>query len=144
VDRRVALAAGSPGLAAGWDLEAYDKRRQAMLALLESAAGAAPFSAWALHAEKIAASRSEKLEPYLKVLYLLLEDLLHLREGGARPIRNADLRDPLARLASRVAFDWMREAVRRTDELIALLRRNIQKSIALDALVLELGSLSAR
>ena len=39
-ERRVALAAGSPGLAVSLDLEAYDKRRAAMLALLKVAAGA--------------------------------------------------------------------------------------------------------
>src|SRR2546423_4741093 len=39
-ERRVALAAGSPGLAISLDLEAYDKRRAAMLALLRAAAGA--------------------------------------------------------------------------------------------------------
>src|ERR1017187_6414877 len=38
-ERRVALAAGSPGLAVSLDLEAYDKRRRAMLALLRVAAG---------------------------------------------------------------------------------------------------------
>jgi DNA polymerase-3 subunit delta' len=138
-ERRIALAQGCPGLAATWDLESYDKRRTAMLALIQSAGGAAAFSAWAQHAEKVAAARSEKLEPYLKVLYLLLEDLLHLREG-AGPLRNADLREPLTRLADGLRFEWMREALRKTDELISMLRRNIQKSIALDALVVELRS----
>jgi len=32
-----------------------------------------------------------------------------------------------------VSFDWIRAAVARIDELADLLRRNIQKSIALDA-----------
>ena len=142
-DRRIALAAGCPGLAVTWDLPGYDKRRQAMLALIESASGAAPFSAWAMHAEKIAAARSEKLEQYLKVLYLLLEDLLHLREG-AGTVRNTDLQDSLAGLAASLRFEWMRMAVNKTDELISLLRRNIQKSIALDALVLELRGVATR
>jgi len=37
--RRVALAGGSPGIAVSLDLDAYDKRRAAMIALLQSAAG---------------------------------------------------------------------------------------------------------
>jgi DNA polymerase-3 subunit delta' len=142
VERRIALASGSPGLAATWDFEAYDKRREAMLALLETAGGVAPFSTWARYAEKVSAARSEKLEAYLKVLYLLLEDVLHLREGTG-PLRNIDERDRLEKLvaqlpAQRSGFDWMREAILRIDELIEMLRRNIQKTIALDALVLEL------
>jgi DNA polymerase-3 subunit delta' len=135
--RRVALAAGSPGVAFSLDLAAYDKRREAMLALLKSASGAAPFGEWARYSEKLAAARTEKLEPYLKVLYLLLEDLLHLSEGRGE-IRNGDLRRELGALAGAVSFDWLRKAALQTGELAHLLRRNIQKNIALDALVVEL------
>jgi DNA polymerase-3 subunit delta' len=136
-ERRVALAAGSPGLAVSFDLAAYDKRREAMKTLIEAASGKATFSVWAAQAEKVALARSEKLESYLKVLYLLLEDMLHLREGVGR-VRNIDLRGPLGAMAQSVSFEWLRQAVLRTDELMSMLRRNIQKSIALDALVLEL------
>ena len=80
-ERRLALAAGSPGLAVSLDLEAYDKRRAAMLVLLKVAAGAAQFSAWVPVSETIGRSKSEKLDLYLKVLYELLRDLLILREG---------------------------------------------------------------
>ena len=140
-DRRVALAAGSPGIACSIDLAAYDKRRDAMRALLNTASGAAPFSDWAAQAEKAALARSEKLDRYLKVLYLLLEDLLHLREGQG-PIRNADIGPDLLRLAQAVSFEWLREAVVKTDILMRQVRRNIQKSIALDALALELRSIA--
>ena len=141
-DRRVALAQGSPGLAVSLDLEVYDKRREAMRALLEAAAAQAPFGKWATYSEKLAASRSEKLEPYLKALYLLLEDMLHLQHGTAGEVRNRDIAAPLAQLAGAVTFEWLRAAVRKTDELMHLLRRNIQKNIALDALVLELRTLA--
>lgn len=140
-ERRIALASGSPGLAVTIDLEAYDRRRESMRALLESASGRQPFAAWAQYSEKLAQSRSEKLEPYLKVLYLLLEDVLHLREG-AGPVRNPDLEAPLRGLAQGVSFEWLRAAVEKTDRLIHSLRRNIQKNIALDSLVLELRSLA--
>jgi DNA polymerase III subunit delta' len=140
-ERRVALSAGSPGMAVALDLPTYDKRREAMLALLRSSCGQASFGDWARYSEKLAASRSEKLEPYLKVLFLLLEDVLHLREGSTS-LRNIDLRADLAALARTMEFVWIRESVRRLDELIQLLRRNIQKTIALDALVIELRGLA--
>lgn len=140
-ERRVALAAGSPGLAVSFDLAAYDKRREAMTALIGAASGKASFSAWAGQAEKVALARSEKLESYLKVLYVLLEDMLHLREGVGK-VRNVDLRGPLSALAQSVSFEWLRQAVLKTDELMSMLRRNIQKSIALDALVLELRAVA--
>ena len=136
VERRIALARGSPGRAVSVDLAVYDRGRAGMLALLEVASGAAPFENWLRFAESPAA-RQERLEDLLRVLYLLLEDVLLLR-FGADGIRNADLQAELEALAGRVSFVWLRRAVEKVDELASLLRRNIQKSIALDALILEL------
>ena len=136
-ERRVALAAGSPGLAVSLDLEAYDKRRAAMLALLKVAAGAAPFGSWIPVSEALGRSRSEKLDLYLKALYGLLRDLLLLHEGASE-IRNEDIRGDLEALARKVQFAWLRKAVERVDEIAQLIRRNIQKTIALDALIVEL------
>jgi DNA polymerase-3 subunit delta' len=136
-ERRIQLAGGSPGIAASIDLNAYDKRRAAMLVLLKAAAGVLPFAAWAPVGEAIARSKSEKLELYLKVLYDLLRDLLVLREG-AGVIRNQDIRRDLEAVAARTPFAWIRKAVVQIDEIAELMRRNIQKSIALDAFILAL------
>ena len=135
-ERRIALACGSPGLAMSLDLEVYDRRRESMLALLEVAAGLAPFGAWVKYAES-SANRQEKLDTLLRILYGLLEDVLVLERGGSE-IRNADVRPQLDALAARVNFEWIRRAVAKVDELAELVRRNIQKNIALDALVAEL------
>jgi len=135
-ERRIALARGSPGVAISLDLEAYDRRRALMLTLLEVAAGASPFEEWVLCAES-PAGRQEKLEALLRTLYGLLEDVLVL-EQGASGIRNADIRERLAAIARRVDYSWIRRAVGKVDELADLVRRNIQKNIALDALIVEL------
>src|SRR5436190_1481946 len=135
-ERRLSLAEGSPGMAVSIDLEAYDRRRTAMLALLKVASGVERFDAWLKHADSIAARRSEKLEAYLEVLYALLEDVLRLSHGSItlrNTLRNSDIRGELQALAGRVDFDWLRRAVARVDELVELARRNIQKSIAFDA-----------
>ncbi|HZT33051.1 MAG TPA: AAA family ATPase [Bryobacteraceae bacterium] len=136
-ERRITLAGGSPGVAVSLDLEAYDNRRSAMLALLQAAAGLTSFSAWIPYSEAIGRSRSEKLEQHLKVLYGLLRDLLILRESGGE-IRNRDVRRELEAIAGKLTFAWLRAAVKRVDEIAMLVRRNIQKTIALDALILEL------
>jgi DNA polymerase-3 subunit delta' len=138
-EKRRFLAEGSPGMAVSLDLETYDRRRAAMLALLKAASGAEPFGSWLKHSDSIAARRSEKLDSYLEVLYILIEDVLRLA-NGVELIRNDDIRRELQPLAGRVSFEWLRAAVKRVDELIELVRRNIQKSIALDALVVELRS----
>jgi DNA polymerase-3 subunit delta' len=120
-ERRIALARGS---------------RAVMLTLLEVASGASPFEEWVLCAES-AAGRQEKLEVLLRTLYGLLEDVLVL-EQGASGIRNADIHERLAAIARRVDYPWIRRAVGKVDELADLVRRNIQKNIALDALIVEL------
>ncbi len=140
-ERRLRLASGSPGIAVSLDLETYDRRREAMLALVRVAGGLDAFGTWMKHSESIAARRSEKLEAYLDVLYILLEDVLMLANGVA-PIRNEDVRAQLEPVARRVSFEWLRRATARVDELITLVRRSIQKSVALDAFAAELRTLS--
>ncbi len=142
-ERRIALAAGSPGVAVSLDLETYDKRRNAMLTLLKVAAGAAPFSAWLPVSETIGRSKSEKLEMHLRVLYDLFRDLLLLREGGTA-IRNVDIRRELEALAGKVDFEWLRKGVAKLDDLVEFGRRNIQKTIALDSVIMELLGSHAR
>jgi DNA polymerase-3 subunit delta' len=141
-DRRIALAAGSPGVAVLMDLELYDERRKAMLTLLQVSANTAPFTEWLKHAEALGARKQDKLDAVLKILYTLLSDLLIL-EHGSGEVRNLDIRRDLEMLASRVSFEWVRAAVQRADELSELVRRNIQKTIALDALAIELRRLAA-
>ncbi|HLK22739.1 MAG TPA: DNA polymerase III subunit delta' C-terminal domain-containing protein [Bryobacteraceae bacterium] len=136
-ERRIALSAGSPGLALSMDLEVYEERRAAMLKLLQAAAGRAPFADWVKYAEAMSNRKQEKLDYFLNVLYVLLEDVL-LAANGTGEIRNADIQREIKALASQVSFDWIRAAVKKLDELGELLRRNIQKNIALDALVVEL------
>ncbi|MBA3975162.1 MAG: DNA polymerase III subunit delta' [Candidatus Solibacter sp.] len=142
IGKRVAYAAGSPGLALSLDLDVYEKRRAAMLALLEAASGAAHFAAWVKASESLLASKSEKLDLYFRPLYGLLEDLLGLH-SGSESLRNRDLLDRLSAVAARISFDWLRQAVELTDELVTLQRRNVQKGPSLDNLVLKLrGSLA--
>jgi len=136
-ERRMALAAGSPGTAISLDLEIYDKRRAAMLLLLQVAAGTAPFANWIPVSDSMGRGKSDKLDFYLKVLYELLRDLM-LLHAGTGEIRNVDIRRDLEALAAKIQFAWIRKAVRLVDEIAELIRRNIQKNIALDALIVEL------
>lgn len=137
IGKRVAYAAGSPGLALSLDTEVYEKRRAAMLAMLEAASGSAQFAHWVKASEGLLASKSEKLELYFRPLYGLIEDLLVLH-SGSDSIRNRDLMDRLSPIASRVGFDWLRQAVELTDELVTLQRRNVQKGPSLDNAVITL------
>jgi DNA polymerase-3 subunit delta' len=135
-EKRLALSGGCPGLACSMDLQLYEKRRTALLALLDAAAGGS-FAQWVQRSESLIASKSEKLDLYFKILYGLLEDLLLLMHGKTS-VRNQDIAGDLVRLASRVNFAWIREAIAFTDELIGLQRRNVQKGPSLDQGVIRL------
>lgn len=136
-ERRIALSGGSPGLAARLDIDLFQRRRAGMLALLKTGAGAASWSSWLPVSEALARSRSEKLDIYLKLLYDLLRDIAVLHEGRSE-IRNTDLKNELSALAQRVSRKWIIAAVKAVDDIAALVRRNIQKSIALDGLLMEM------
>jgi DNA polymerase-3 subunit delta' len=136
-ERRIALSAGSPGVAASLEIEVYQKRRAAMLALLKTGSGLLTFAAWLPISETLGRSKSEKLELHLKLLYSLLRDVTILHEGGTA-IRNFDLRSELNAIAQKVSLKWLIHAVKNVDEIAGLVRRNIQKTIALDGLIMQL------
>ena len=138
-DKRIALSGGSPGVALTLDIAAYEKRRAAMHALLKTASGASGFATWMPYSEAIGRSKDEKLEIQLNMLYGLLRDLMILQESGG-DIRNSDMRGELTVLANRVSSKWIIRAVKKVDEIAELLRRNIQKTIALDDLIVDLRS----
>jgi DNA polymerase-3 subunit delta' len=138
VARRLALAAGSPGLALSLDLEEYARRREAMLLLLQVAAGLKNFGAWIPVSETIGRSKNEKLEIYLKLLYELLRDVLLIGQGRGE-LRNLDLKTELSAVAAKLTAQRVVSAVRKVDEIVGLVRRNVQKVIALDGLLLEIS-----
>lgn len=137
VEARVALAEGSPGLAVSLNLDDYRERRSLMMTALECGAGLLPFSGWVQRSESFNSRKSEKLDLYLKLAYGLLEDLLSVREG--RPaVRNRDIEPMIARMAARVSFEWLERAVRHVDDLVVMVRRNVQKTLAMDAIIINL------
>lgn len=137
VEARVALAEGSPGLAVSISLEEYRERRGLMVAALECGAGLIPFSRWVQRSESFNNRKTEKLELYLKIAYGLLEDLLSVREG--RPaVRNRDIEPVIAAIATRVSFEWLERAARYLDQLVLMVRRNIQKMLAMDSIIINL------
>ena len=140
---RIDLAEGSPGLAVTLNIQELRSRRALMLAAFECAAGLTPFSTWVGQSENFNASRSEKLEVYLKLAYVLLRDILSVWYGKP-PVSNRDIHGQLAKIAGAVSFSWIERATLQVDELLVMVRRNIQKTAALDALIVNLRNPSLR
>jgi DNA polymerase-3 subunit delta' len=134
---RIALAEGSPGLAASLELDEFRQRRALILAAFECAAGIKPFSEWVQQSETFTNSRSEKLDSYLKLGYGILEDILGALYG-AEVSKHRDVQPRIVKIAESVTFAWLERAVRSLDELVLMVRRNIQKTAALDAMIINL------
>jgi DNA polymerase III subunit delta' len=137
VEARLALAEGCPGLAVSQDLARYRERRDLMLSFFECAAGTIPFSGWVEASESFSNRKTEKLDLYLQPAYSVLEDIL-LTWQGSKKVRNTDVQKRVAEVSSRVNFRWIEAANKAVDEIAMLLRRNIQKIIALDAVIIDL------
>jgi DNA polymerase-3 subunit delta' len=134
---RIALAEGSPGMAATLDLDVFRERRNVLMAAFECAAGLSKFENWVQQSESFGNRKSEKLDQYLRLAYGLLEDVLSVWQG--RPaVKHRDIERRLDRIAQAVSFRWIESAVAGLDEITLMVRRNIQKVGALDAMIINL------
>jgi DNA polymerase-3 subunit delta' len=136
-ETRVALAEGSPGVAATLDLEVFRERRGLMLAAFECGAGLAQFADWVQKSESFGSRKNEKLDLYLKPAYGLLEEILAVMQGKGAS-RHRDIAQRLTAISERVNFAWVEQASKGIDELSLMVRRNIQKVGALDAMIIKL------
>lgn len=144
IEARLALAEGAPGRAVTIDLAKHRERRGLMLSLFECGSGAKPFAFWVQQSESFSNRKTEKLDLYLNIGYSVLEDILLSWQGRA-PIRNKDIQNEIAEIAGRVTFRWIEKAIQSMDDLALMIRRNIQKTIALDAVIMDLrNQLEAR
>jgi DNA polymerase-3 subunit delta' len=136
-DLRLALAEGCPGVAASLDIDEFRERRALVLSAFECGAGLKNFAAWVRESEAFGSRKSEKLDFYLKLAYGLLEDIL-AAQSGAPLGRNGDLERRITAISRRVGFPWIERATGALDELVSMVRRNIQKTAALDAMIINL------
>ncbi len=136
-ETRVALAEGSPGLAATLDLDIFRERRALLLAAFECGAGVSPFGDWVQRSESFGSRKSEKLDSYLKLAYGLLEEVLRANQCMP-PAQHRDIQPQIAAISRRVSFRWIEQAVKSVDEIAVMVRRNIQKVGALDAMIINL------
>jgi DNA polymerase-3 subunit delta' len=85
------------------------------------------------------AEGQQKTSALLRALSLLLEDLLLLSAGTPELIRNTDLRPELDRLAESLNFRWIEQASRGLDQVQSGMRRNLLRSLSLDAFAAQLA-----
>jgi DNA polymerase-3 subunit delta' len=129
------LAQGAAGKALGFDLENYLAARADALLLLHNAAAEPDHTALFKMTEtyRAGAEGQQKTAALLRTLSLLLEDLLLLGAGTPELLRNTDLRPELDRLSGALSFAWIEAASRSLDQVQSGMRRNLLRSLSLDA-----------
>jgi DNA polymerase III subunit delta' len=137
------LSEGALGRARNFDLEAYVAARADALAVLNTALIGGEHTQLFKITEsyRAGAEGREKTEQLLRTLYSLLRDLMFLGSGTPELVHNTDIQAALTKLAEAASFDWIAAASDRLAEVERGMRRNLLRSLSLDAfsLALEMG-----
>ena len=132
-------AEGCPGAAMGLDLEAIAKLHRDALAILERAVELRGVSDLFAATAALAKSQEIAFENILEVFYSLLTDLLDLSSSSTKKVlRNPALQRELETLSKKIDVAWINKAVEGFDVLHARTRRNINRSLGLDAVAISL------
>ena len=129
------LCGGGLGRARGFDLAHYLVARQDALALLGPALGGKDHSDLfrVTDSYRSGAEGKIKTDQAIRTLYALLEDVLFLKSGTPEFVRNIDIELQLNKLAEQVDFRWIVDATNRLSELETGMRRNLLRTLSLDA-----------
>jgi DNA polymerase-3 subunit delta' len=141
-DRALAarLAQGAVGRALTIDLGVYLASRQDALIVLRTALREPDFSLLFRSTEtyRAGADGQEKTINLLRALGSLIEDLLLMVAGTPQLIRNLDIEAELARIAQGLTVDWIDSAARALGQVEQGMRRNLLRSLSLDAMAVGL------
>ena len=141
-DRALAarLAEGAVGRALNLDLGVYLASRQDALVLLRTALRDPDYSQLfhATESYRAGADGQEKTINLLRALGSLVEDLLLVVAGAPGLIRNLDLGAELGRLAEGLTVEWIDGAARALVQVEQGMRRNLLRSLSLDAMAVGL------
>jgi DNA polymerase-3 subunit delta' len=129
------LSEGAIGRALSFDLERYVGARSNALIMLKSALGGGDHSELFKMTEtyRSGAEGREKISALLRTLYSLLEDLTVLQSGAEQLVRNTDILGELKKLAESSDFEWVQRAAEGLGEVERGMRRNLLRSLSLDA-----------
>jgi DNA polymerase III subunit delta' len=134
------LAQGAVGQALSFNLEEYLASRTDALLILRNALRDPDYSALFRMTEtyRSGAEGQEKTANLLNAVLSLLEDLLLLQSGTPKLVRNIDLEKELTAMAQQVSLDWIESAERGVHQVRSGMRRNLLRSLSLDAFATEL------
>jgi len=148
------LSQGAAGRAISFDLDAYTAARADAMLFLRNAAAAVQDASGARGSAELdhtalfkmtetyraGADGQQKTIAMLRALALLLEDMLLIEAGTPELLRNTDLRNELTQLSQVLHFHWIEQATQALDQVYSGMRRNLLRSLSLDAFASQLAS----
>jgi DNA polymerase-3 subunit delta' len=136
------LAQGGIGRALGFDLAAYLTGRADALIFIQNAVNDPDHTALFKVTEtyRAGADGALKTTALLRALSSLLEDILLLQSGAPTLVRNVDIVAQLESLATSLSFHWVEQASRALDQVESGMRRNLLRSLSLDAFAAQLAA----
>lgn len=139
------ISRGSLGKALNLDLQQYREARGEMVEAIRACAGALSYHRALQNTEPLASPRQKgQFEFKTGVLYDLLRDLMLIRlDAPSENLTNIDLHSELAEIGSALTLEQIADAVGSLDHLMKGLRRNLNKSLALDRFLFRLSGVSA-
>jgi DNA polymerase-3 subunit delta' len=134
------LSEGAVGRALTIDLGVYVASRQDALVILKTALREPDYSQLfhATETYRAGADGQEKTLNLLRAMGSLVEDLLLVLAGTPRLVRNVDLDAELERMAQGLTVDWIDGAARALVQVESGMRRNLLRSLSLDAMAVSL------
>jgi len=129
------LSEGAVGRARSFDLAAYNVAREHALTILRTALHSGEHTDLFKMTEtyRAGAEGREKMETLLRCLYSLLQDLMFIDSGSSQLVRNTDITSELQKLAQAGSFEWLASAADRLADVERGMRRNLLRSLSLDA-----------
>jgi len=140
------LAMGAVGRAVSLDLDTYFSSREDALVILRTALREPDYSTLfhATESYRAGADGQEKTVNLIRALSSLIEDMLLIVAGTPSLIRNIDLAAELSRLSDGLTVDWIDSAARALVQVEQGMRRNLLRSLSIDAMAVGLMTESAR
>jgi len=134
------IAEGAVGRALGFDIETYLASRQDALTILRTALRDPDFSTLfrATETYRAGADGQGKTLNLIRAANKLIEDLLMLVAGSPQLMRNQDISAELTQLAQGINLDWIDHAAHALAEVEKGMRRNLLRSLSLDAMAVSL------
>ncbi|MGH9589288.1 MAG: ATP-binding protein, partial [Terracidiphilus sp.] len=134
------LAEGAVGRALGLDLDAWLQSRQDALTILRGALREPDYSQLfrATETYRGGAEGQQKTRNLLRAMGSLVEDLMLVGAGASHLVRNVDMAADLERMGQGTSLDWIEGAARALVQVEQGMRRNLLRSLSLDAMAMNM------